>query len=130
MIELLLKGCQERKILTLMIPKMYKTINHLNCHNVTNNDSIIIILAISMFTYENQSVKIIETQIWNNRNRYRLKLDNSTKDLRINFYLLQTFCPHLGSFCVVSSFTTFRPNFTSGLLQVIYRDLRLECWVL
>ena len=27
------------------------------------------------------------------------------------------------SFFVVSSFTTFRPNFTSGLLQVIYRDL-------
>ena len=28
------------------------------------------------------------------------------------FYLLRTFCPHLGSFfCVVSSFTTFRPNF-------------------
>ena len=32
---------------------------------------------------------------------------------------MQTFCPHLGSFCVVSSFTTFRPNFTSGLHQVI-----------
>ena len=29
------------------------------------------------------------------------------------------FFPHLGNFCVVSSFTTFRPNFTSGLLQVI-----------
>ena len=42
-------------------------------------------------------------------------------NLRINFYLLRTFCPHLGSFfCVVSSFTTFRPNFTSGLLQVIF----------
>ena len=45
-------------------------------------------------------------------------------NLRINFYLLRTFCPHLSSFlggggCVVSSFTTFRPNFTSGLLQVI-----------
>ena len=40
-------------------------------------------------------------------------------NLRINFYFLRTFCPHLGSFCVVSSFTTFRPNFTSGLLQVI-----------
>ena len=26
-------------------------------------------------------------------------------------------------FCVVSSFTTCRPDFTSGLLQVIYRDL-------
>ena len=46
---------------------------------------------------------------------------------RINFYLLRTFCPHLGSFCVVSSFTTFRPNFTSGLLQVIYHDLGEEC---
>ena len=42
--------------------------------------------------------------------------------LRINFYLLRTFCPHLGSFCIVSSFTAFRPNFTSGLLQGIYRD--------
>ena len=40
-------------------------------------------------------------------------------NLRINFYLLRTFFPHLGSFCVVSSFTTFRPNFTPGLLQVI-----------
>ena len=30
------------------------------------------------------------------------------------FFLLRTFCSHLGSFCVVSSFTTFRPNFTSG----------------
>ena len=45
-------------------------------------------------------------------------------NLRINFYLLRTFCPYLGSFfvvffCVVSSFTTFRPNFTSGLFQVI-----------
>ena len=42
-------------------------------------------------------------------------------NLRINFYLLRTFCPHLGSFffCVVSPFTMFQPNFTSGLLQVI-----------
>ena len=39
--------------------------------------------------------------------------------LGINFYLLRTFFPQLGSFCVVSSFTTFRPNFTSGLLHVI-----------
>ena len=44
--------------------------------------------------------------------------------LRINFHLLQTFCPRLGSFCVVSSFTKFRPNFTSGLLQV--NLLRIE----
>ena len=48
-------------------------------------------------------------------------------NLRINFYLLRTFCPHLSSFCVVSSFTTFWPNFTSGLLQVILP--RIECWV-
>ena len=34
-------------------------------------------------------------------------------NLRINLYLLRTFCPHLGSFCVVTSFTTFRPNFTT-----------------
>ena len=58
--------------------------------------------------------------IFFNWNHFEMRLLN----LRINFYLLRTFCPHLGSFfCVVSSFTTFRPNFTSGLLQVIYRDL-------
>ena len=50
-----------------------------------------------------------------NWNHFEMRLFN----LRINFYLLRTFPPHLGSFCVVSSFTTFRPNFTSGLLQVI-----------
>ena len=50
-----------------------------------------------------------------NWNHFEMRLLN----LRINFYLLRTFCPHLCSFCVVSSFTTFRPNFTSGLLQVI-----------
>ena len=46
-------------------------------------------------------------------------------NLRINFsfYLLQTFCPHLGSLFYCFFFTTFRPNFTSGLLQVINRDL-------
>ena len=46
----------------------------------------------------------------------------SIQNWELIFYLLQTFCPHLGiffSFCVVSSFTTFQPNFTSGLLQVI-----------
>ena len=44
--------------------------------------------------------------------------------LRINFfYLLQTFCPHLGRFCCFF-FTMFRPNFTSGLLQVINHDQR------
>ena len=44
--------------------------------------------------------------------------------LRTNSYLLRTFCPHLGSFffflCVFSSFTTFRPHFTSDFLQVIF----------
>ena len=54
-----------------------------------------------------------------NWNHFEMRVLN----LRINFYLLRTFFPRLGSFCVVSSFTTFRPNFTSGLLQVIYRDL-------
>ena len=52
-----------------------------------------------------------------NWNHFEMRLLN----LRINFYfhLLRTFCPHLGSFGVVYSFTTFRPDFTSGLLQVI-----------
>ena len=53
-----------------------------------------------------------------NWNHFEMRLLN----LRINFYLLRTFFPHLGRVffvCVVSSFTTFRPNFTSGLLQVI-----------
>ena len=44
-----------------------------------------------------------------NWNHFEMRLFN----LRINFYLLRTFCPHLGSFCVVSSFTTFWSNFTS-----------------
>ena len=56
-----------------------------------------------------------------NWNHFEIKLLN----LRINFYLLRTFCPHLGSFCVVSSFTTFRPNFTSGLLQLIFLRPRI-----
>ena len=51
-----------------------------------------------------------------NWNHFEMRLLN----LRINFYLLRTFCPHFGRFFfVLSSFTTFRPNFTSGLLQVI-----------
>ena len=54
-----------------------------------------------------------------NWNHFEMWLPN----LRIHFYLLRTFCPHLGRFCVVSSFITFRPNFTSGLLQVIYHNL-------
>ena len=41
-----------------------------------------------------------------NWNHFEMRLLN----LRINFYLLRTFCPHLGSFCVVSSFTTSAIN--------------------
>ena len=52
---------------------------------------------------------------------------NNPQRLKINFYLLKTFVLILVVFflrvCVVSSFTTFWPNFTSSLLQVIYRDL-------
>ena len=59
-----------------------------------------------------------------NWNHFEMRFLN----LRINFYLLRTFFLMLVVFfcffCVVfSSFTTFQPNFTSGLLQVIYRDL-------
>ena len=55
------------------------------------------------------------TYFWNvvivfNWNHFEMRLLN----LKITFYLLWAFCPHLGSFlfifCVVSSFTTFRPN--------------------
>ena len=46
------------------------------------------------------------------------------------FYLLRIFVLILAVFCVVSSFIRFQLNFTSALLQVIYRDLGLECWVL
>ena len=56
-----------------------------------------------------------------NWNHFEMRFLN----LRLNFYFLRTFFPHLGRFffCVVSSFITFRPNFTSGFLRVIYRDL-------
>ena len=57
-------------------------------------------------------------------------LKNVAYKLFENFYLLRTFCLHLGSFCVVSSFTMFLPNFTSGLLQVIFiatSDRNAEC---
>ena len=41
--------------------------------------------------------------------------------MRINFLFIADFFVFiLVVFCVVSSFTTFRPNFTSGLLQVIF----------
>ena len=58
----------------------------------------VIMMMISLFIYFSPSV----LKVW-----------------ELIFYLLRTFCPHLGSFYVVSSFTTFRPNFTSVLLQVI-----------
>ena len=46
-----------------------------------------------------------------NWNHFEMRLLN----LRINFFInCGLFCPHLGSFCVASSFTMSRPNFTSG----------------
>ena len=48
-----------------------------------------------------------------NWNHFEMRLPN----LRINFYLLRTFCLQRFTFL-------FRPNFTSGLLQVINCDLR------
>ena len=48
-------------------------------------------------------------------NHCKLQFDpfqtQTTTYLRIKFYLLRSFCPHLGSFSVVSSFTMFRPKF-------------------
>ena len=38
---------------------------------------------------------------------------------------MRTSCPHFGSFCIVSSFITFRQNFTSGRIQVILPRLRI-----
>ena len=61
-----------------------------------------------------------------NWNHFEMRLLNLRINLFFIFYLLRTFCPHLGSFCVVSSFTTFRPNFTSGLLQVILPRPRIQ----
>ena len=54
---------------------------------------------------------------------HKTKKPNTTLKRELIFFknLLRTFFPHLGNFfCVVSYFTTFRPNFTSGLLQVIF----------
>ena len=56
-----------------------------------------------------------------NWNHFEMRLLN----LRINFYLLRTFCRHLGSFCVVPSFTMFQPNFTAELLQGILPQPRI-----
>ena len=69
--------------------------------------------------YSNIEREMLAVVLVFNWNHFEMRLLN----LRINFYLLRTFCPHLGSFCVVSSFTTFRPNFTSDLLLVIYCNL-------
>ena len=49
------------------------------------------------------TIRILETISYVlvfNWNHFEMRLLN----LRINFYLLRTFCPHLGSFCVISSF--------------------------
>ena len=61
-------------------------------------------------------IKITYKVIVFNWNHFEMRLLN----LRINFIdLLRTFCPHLSSFLCCFFFTTFRPIFTSGLLQVI-----------
>ena len=42
--------------------------------------------------------------------KFEMSLNDLTETvftMRINFYFLRIFCPHLGSFCVVSSFSTF-----------------------
>ena len=52
---------------------------------------------------------------------------------RINFYLLRTFPPHLGSFCVVSSFTTFNEFYfyqqieTNTLVYIKEHGLIFNC---
>ena len=38
------------------------------------------------------------------REMNKIKKVNKNTTLKIDFYLLRTFCPHLGSFCVVTSF--------------------------
>ena len=73
--------------------------------------------------FKNKVWEIIFFVLVVNWNHFEMRFLN----LRINFfYLLRTFFPHLGSFfCVVSSFTTFRPNFASGLLQGIFPRPRI-----
>ena len=56
-----------------------------------------------------------------NWNHFEMRLLN----LRINFFIYcGLFVLILVIFVLFLLFTTFWPNFTSGLLQVIYRDLR------
>ena len=80
----------------------------------------------SNFICDYNTIKQIQSNKYNQTNTIKPQFVQYICNItlfRINFYLLRTFCPHLGSFCffcVVSSFTTFRPNFTSGLLQVIF----------
>ena len=69
------------------------------------------VLVIFVFAGSSNPKVIVLVLNWNH---FEMRLFN----LRINFYLLRTFPPHLGSFCVVSSFTTFRPHFTSDLLRI------------
>ena len=81
------------------------------------------------------STLIIESNRYDIRNFFRFKMI-----VKIRFYTVYNWIPQLfiweliffliycglfvlilvGFFCVVSSFTTFRPNFTSGHLQVIF----------
>ena len=81
------------------------------------NVSRLSVLCVYYTAWNDKIVVLKKTilQLLFNWNHFEMRFLN----LRINFYLLRTFFPHLGNFCVVSSFSTFRPNFTSGLLQVI-----------
>ena len=69
----------------------------------------------TLFTMKYSSICLCSKKTFTivfNWNHFEMRLLN----LRINFYLLRTFFVLiLVVFCVVSSFTTFRPNFTSAL---------------
>ena len=95
----------QKTSITFTVPKLYSYLSPCLLHNSlgflgddTNPmgkhcSSVIIFSSISFTLVFN----------WNH---FEMRLLN----LKINFYILRTFCPHLGSFCGVSSFTTFRPN--------------------
>ena len=73
--------------------------------------------------YINQSLNGFLVQMWNCSNRF-------TSFFFFFFFIYcGLFCPHLGNFFFLFlSYTTFRPHFTSGLLQVIF-NLRLRSLV-
>ena len=54
-----------------------------------------------------------------------IKIWPGWKLVRINFYLLRTFCSHLGSFLLLFLLITFRPNFTAllGMTRILRRVL-------